>query len=140
MTCTDHADCLCDVEVGVPAPILEIDWLADSYYAKRIAASLCLQAPLAPDEILRFFEAQCALKDAVAADAAPRATHFADGRVIPTVAKAKVTTEVRTFIAMNVRAGLANREIREAVQHRFGVTLTTQYMAVLRKRVVPHAD
>lgn len=135
-TCGNHdSDCLCDVELATSAPIMPINFLADSYYAKRIVQALGLCGPLQPDEILSFFEMQCAVKDTLHA-AAARATHFADGRPIPTVAKAKVTTEVRTFIAMNVRSGRTNREIRDAVLSQFDVMLSPQYMAVLRKRVV----
>lgn len=136
MNCNCVADCLCDVSIGAPAPIADIDFGRDSYYAREIIRYLGLSVPFSVDDMLKFFEMQTRLKDTVEGKAAGRQTHFKDGRVNPTVAKARVTTEVRDFIAVMVRRDERTGAIRQAVKEAFGIELSSHYTSVLRKRVM----
>lgn len=127
---------LCDVSLTDTLPIADINFLRDSWMAARIAECLRIEPPFTQDELLLFFEMQTLLYDLLAAQGVPRRDTFADGRKNPRVAKAKVTTEVRAFIAMHVVKGTATREIRSLVSERFGVDISSQYMSMLRRRVV----
>lgn len=135
-----HPDptCLCDVKVEVPCTIMNIDFGRDSFYAKEIMAYLGLSSPMSTTDMLLFFETQAMLKDKLAkGDRVQLPQRFLpNGHVNPRVATAKVTTEVREFIAMMTINGAPNAVIKSEVKRVFDLDLTMQYTAMLRKRCV----
>jgi hypothetical protein len=59
----DHdMDCLCDVVVKEPAPVLK-DWVRDSWLGREIVKELGLSSPWTPDKILYLLETQTAAHD-----------------------------------------------------------------------------
>jgi hypothetical protein len=137
MTCTCVADCLCDVVIAQATPIADINFATDSLYARRIIEHLDLSAPWTASTLLEFFEFQTRIKERIALleETNQPAATFKDGRLNPTVAKAKVTTDMRVFIAMRISEGATNRTIREELASIYSVDVSPQYMAMLRKRV-----
>lgn len=130
-------DCLCDVVVNTPTQIANINFATDSLYARRIIEHLDLSASWTASTMLDFFEFQTRVKERIAAlDATNQpAMKFRDGRVNPKVANAKVTTDMRLFIAMRISQGATNAVIREELDRLFDVKISSHYMAMLRKRV-----
>ena len=137
MPCTCVADCLCDVVIAQATPIANINFATDSLYARRIIEHLDLSAPWTASTLLDFFQFQTRIKDRIALleQTNQPAAKFKDGRDNPTVAKAKVTTDVRVFISMRISEGATNRMIREELASIYSIDVSPQYMAVLRKRV-----
>lgn len=133
-----HATCLCDVAVVGATPIANINFLTDSFHAKRIARHLGLSFPLTDKDILDFFEFQASVKDRL--EQAHRVNipskTFPDGRLNPRVASAKVTPEIRRFIARMVREEQPTGLIRKEVERIWGVAISGPYMSALRRRVL----
>lgn len=117
-------------------PVAQIDFAKDSYFAEEIITHLDLSAPWTIDSMLDFFETQCLIKDLLSSVAAPRKATVLHGIPNPKIASAKVTPEIRDDLAAMFRRQLANAEIRAAVKERYGLELSPQYVAVLRRRVV----
>ena len=139
MSCGNEAhpeECLCDVRLhGRRTTRYLANPIRDSLFGREIAEYLGISAPYSTADVLAFFEMQVMMADRLAelrrADIMPKAT-MTYRRCNP---RQRVTDEQREFIANRVAAGDCSAVIRTAVKVRFNVSIGSDHMAHLRRRM-----
>lgn len=126
-------DCVCDVYVGTPVPIMRIDFARDYYAAESIIEYLQPSRPWTVDSMLDFFQTACRIHDVP--EVYIPAEQNEDGWNNPSVARAKVTPEVRYYIAARLTEGVAGKQIRQELEEQFNLTISSQYLSVIKKRL-----
>lgn len=138
-TCTrcGSEGCLCDVVVRAPIPIMSINFASDSLYAKRICESLGIVGHMDDDDMLAFFEMQCRVHDALfeSSDSWVRPKDTIRGVKNPKRVNAKVTDEMRKYIAMRCHQGVRNTDLLRELVSVFGYKMKPQYLSHLRRRM-----
>lgn len=126
-------DCLCDVHVGTPVPYMNINFARDYYAAESIIKYLEPSRPWTVDSMLDFFTTACRIHDVPEVYIPPVKNE--DGWNNPSVANAMVTTEVKYFIAARITEGVAGKQIRQELLEQFGLTISSQYLSTIKKRL-----
>jgi hypothetical protein len=120
-------NCLCDVQIGTPVPIMNIDFARDYYAAREIVAYQQPSYPWDVDSMLTFFQTACRLKDI--------GEVYIPDPENPSQASAKVTPAVRYYVAARITEGVPNKQIRDELQSEFNLTITSQYLSMLKHRL-----
>lgn len=139
MQCVCSDACLCDVVVESTAAIADINFATDSYHSMRIWRHLGLAGPLSDDEILRFFEMQCEVKDRMSV---VECIHLPRRRfkkkATPVQKKepyGRLTHAMKECMAVMVQEGVDSPTIRKRMLEEHGVDISPSYMSHLRKRL-----
>lgn len=126
-------DCVCDVHVGTPVPIMRIDFARDYYAAQPIIRYLEPSRPWTVESMLDFFQTACRIHDVPEVYLPPERNE--DGWNNPSVANAMVTPDVKYYIAARVTEGVSGKQIREELLEQFGLTISSQYLSIIKKRL-----
>lgn len=126
-------ECLCDVHVVEPVPIMG-NWATDSFMARRLIAALRLSRPWSDGDILKLLTAQTHLHDDVVA----YNKRIEEGVMSPFSSTTVLTHGQRQAVLDLAEEGRTNKEIRSYMAETYGVhlerTLVHNTVARHRKR------
>lgn len=129
-------DCLCDVVVKEPAPILK-DWVQDSWLGKEIVKELGLSLPWTADKILYLLETQTAVHD-----------QYMKNRYQPTAEMSAKMRRARSFrtkmlnqeqlqeLRIMAHCGATSGEIRKHCANVWGVEISKSWSCKLRVQLL----
>lgn len=112
------SDCLCDVHVGEPVPIME-NWATDSFMARRIIKMLGLGRPWSNEDILKLLTTQTHFHDDVVA----YNKRIEEGGIAPFPASSVLTYGQRQAITDLSEEGRSNAQIRSYMAETYGLDL-----------------
>lgn len=128
-------DCLCDVVVTEPAPILR-DWMRDGWCSRGMAQRLGLSAPWTPDTILQLLVGQVAAHDEYVSQmrlermtAEERKRNRSERATLMTPAQHREVEEM--FVS-----GATSTAVRIHLRSKYGLDLTKTYASHLRRRTL----
>jgi len=130
------AECLCDVVVKEPAPILA-DWVRDSWLGKELVKELGLSMPWTNDKILHLLESQTAAHDA-----------FVKGVYRPTIEMSEKMRRTRSFRTKRINdeqlrelramlhKGATSGDLRKHCATVWGIEISVSWSCKLRAQLL----
>jgi len=128
-------DCLCDVIVTEPSPILS-DWANDGWFTKVIAERLGLSTPWTDATILELLVAQTMLHDEYVVQYKLEVLSEEERKRNKSERKTLMSPEQMNDVQRMFINGATTTAVRIHLQSKYGLELTKTYAAHLRRRTL----
>lgn len=128
-------DCLCDVVVTEPAPIIS-DWMRDGWCSRELAQRFGLSAPWTNDTILQLLVGQTMVHDEYALMMKQERLDAAERRRNRSERATLMNPQQRKEVEEMFLAGATSTAVRVHLQSKYGLEMTKTYASHLRRRTL----
>ena len=128
-------DCLCDVIVTSPAPILT-DWMSDGWLSRAVAKRLNLGVPWTDETILQLLVTQTLAHDEYVIQYKLEVLSAEERKRNKSERKTLMTPEQMKEVQRMFVEGATTTAVRIHLQSKYGLELTKTYASHLRRRTL----